>query len=334
MDNFLLTVLIAVYNHEDYIRQTLDGVLSQETDFHFKILITDDASTDNTQSVIQEYINKYPNRIIPVFNSKNIGLNATLKKAIPLIDTDYTCMLGGDDYWIDNKKLQKEVGYLESHSDTSYVHTGYKSWIEESGSWGPNTDHWEWRMPQERDKRLISFLNHEFTYYPCASTGCFRTEPMMMCFNKYPQILAEGIGEGTLINAGMCMFGEKYHYIPDLTTVYRIRKKSLSHDSDANKLLKYYLSYPKLKVIAFKAFNISPAKCGYVIKNDLDKLFIFSYSKSNINCFKEEIGMLGIDDNIVRKYVSISSNACFAFVYYWYLRVRGRIKRTFNKHIS
>lgn len=327
MDNFILTVLIAAYNHEDYIHQTLDGVLNQETDFQFKILITDDASSDKTQSIIQEYIDKFPNRIFPLFNSQNIGLNATLKKAITLIDTKYTSILGGDDYWVDYQKLQKEVDYLESHPETSYVHTGYKTWIEESATFGKFFDHWEWKMPKEREERLISFLNHEFTYYPCASTSCFRTEPMMMCLNKHPQILEEGIGEGTLINAGMCMYGEGYYYISDLTTVYRIRKKSLSHDSDTRKLLKYYLSYPKLKAIAFKSFNIIPQKYEYVIKKNLDEFFVFSYSKGIRDCFKEEIGLLGFDDYIVKKYVLISSNAWFSFIYYWYVRFCGRLRR-------
>ena len=64
MNDCILTVLVLAYNHEQYIRQTLDGVLNQKTSFHFKILITDDASTDGTEAIIREYIDKYPDKSI------------------------------------------------------------------------------------------------------------------------------------------------------------------------------------------------------------------------------------------------------------------------------
>lgn len=131
MDNPIVTILVLAYNQEAYIANALDGILSQGTSYSYKVIITDDASTDNTQSVIKDYINKNPNGFIPVFNESNIGLNETIRKVIPYIKTKYICLLGGDDYWIDKNKLQKEIDYLELHPEVSLVHTGYRQWIEE-----------------------------------------------------------------------------------------------------------------------------------------------------------------------------------------------------------
>lgn len=327
MNDCILTVLILAYNHEQYIRQTLDGVLNQKTSFRFKILITDDASTDRTEAIIREYIDNYPNKIIPVFNSKNIGLNPTLKIAFPLIDTKYTCLLGGDDYWIDEYKIEKEVGYLEAHPDTSYVHTGLKRWIEDKNCWGANVNHWVWKMPKDRSKRLISFLNHDFTDYPCASTCCYRTEILTKCNNTYPQLLDFTIGEGMLLHASMCIYGEKFHYIPDLTTVYRVRSHSISHNSDIRKLLKYRMGYPKRKILTFKMFNIDSTQYRSVIKKDLDNLFEFACSNNAIQFFYEELLELGIDKKITKKYLVFSSSKLLTFIYYWYLQMKKRIRQ-------
>lgn len=334
MDNFILTVLIAAYNHEQYIRQTLDGVLNQKTSYQFKIVITDDASKDRTQAIIQEYIEKFPERIIPVFNHENIGLNATLKKAIPLLDTKYTCILGGDDYWIDERKVEKEVGFLEENPDTTYVHTGLKHWVEDKNTWGSIINHWEWNMPKERDKRLISFLNHDFTYYPCTSTCCFRTDVMMKCYNNFPQYLDNTLGEGMLIHVAMCMYGEKFHYIPDLTTVYRVRSNSLSHYTDIRELLKYRMGYPKRKIYTFELFKIAPSRYKRVINNNLDDLFLLAYSKKATDCFKKELLDLGIIHGISNKYIMISSYGVLSIIYYQYLKLRDLFDHLLYKGLN
>lgn len=332
MNDCILTVLILAYNHEQYIRQTLDGVLNQKTSFRFKILITDDASTDRTEAIIREYIDNYPNKIIPVFNSKNIGLNPTLKIAFPLIDTKYTCLLGGDDYWIDEYKIEKEVGYLEAHPDTSYVHTGLKRWIEDKNCWGANVNHWVWKMPKDRKKRLVSFLNNDFTYYPCASTCCYRTDILIKCNNTYPQLLDLTVGEGTLLHVSMCMYGEKFHYIPDITTVYRVRNNSLSHNTNIRQLLKYKMRYPKTKIMIFKLFNIDVKHNRHVIYNNLDDVLAFSYSNKSLESFHKELLTYEIDNVFKNRYLIITSNYIFSYAYMKCLSIKRLIQHLINKY--
>ena len=59
-DQIVVSILCTAYNHEPYIRQCLDGFVMQKTNFKFEAIVHDDASTDNTASVIREYAEKYP----------------------------------------------------------------------------------------------------------------------------------------------------------------------------------------------------------------------------------------------------------------------------------
>ena len=123
----LLAIRCLAYNQVKYIRQTLDGFVSQQTDFPFIAIVHDDASTDGTADIIREYAEKYPDIIKPIFQTENIysNKNRSLRKAvdIPTIESGakYVAFCEGDDYWTDPKKLQKQVDYLEKHPDVIYT---------------------------------------------------------------------------------------------------------------------------------------------------------------------------------------------------------------------
>ena len=67
-----VSVLCATYNHEEYLRHTLDSFLAQETDFPFEVLVNDDASTDGTAAILREYAEKYPDIIRPFYQKENL----------------------------------------------------------------------------------------------------------------------------------------------------------------------------------------------------------------------------------------------------------------------
>ena len=67
----MVSVSCITYNHGRYLRKALDSFLSQKTSFFFEILIHDDASTDDTVSIIKEYAESYPEIIVPMFEEEN-----------------------------------------------------------------------------------------------------------------------------------------------------------------------------------------------------------------------------------------------------------------------
>lgn len=118
----LLAIRCLTYNHEPYIRQCLEGFIIQKTSFPFIAIVHDDASTDKTAEIIEEYALKYPDIIKPILEKENQyskhdgSLGRILNNAIPE-SVKYIAMCEGDDYWIDPNKLQKQVCFLENNPE-------------------------------------------------------------------------------------------------------------------------------------------------------------------------------------------------------------------------
>lgn len=119
----LVSICSITYNHALYIRDCLDGLLMQKTDFPFEIIINDDCSTDGTTEIIKEYVNKYPNIISPIYHDENQyqkGIRGMYQRFVyPKARGKYIALCEGDDYWTDPLKLQKQVDFMESHPDFS-----------------------------------------------------------------------------------------------------------------------------------------------------------------------------------------------------------------------
>ena len=117
----LVSVSCITYNHEPYIRACLDGFLMQKTNFPIEVIIHDDCSTDGTKEIIEEYVNRYPNIIFPVFQSENQyskGVRGFMARFnFPRCRGKYIALCEGDDYWTDPLKLQKQVDFLEINDE-------------------------------------------------------------------------------------------------------------------------------------------------------------------------------------------------------------------------
>ena len=114
----LVSVICNAYNHELYIRDALEGFVTQKTDFPFEILIHDDASTDKTADIIREYEARYPELIKPIYQTENQYSRGGIRKfQFPRATGKYIAFCEGDDYWTDPLKLQKQVNALEAHPE-------------------------------------------------------------------------------------------------------------------------------------------------------------------------------------------------------------------------
>ncbi len=120
-DKIAVSVICIAFNHEKYIAQCLDNMISQKTNFKFDIIVHDDASTDGTTDIIKEYVKKYPDIIKPIYQKENQYSqgNDVLKIAAQEAKGKYLAFCEGDDYWCDNNKLQLQYDFMESHKDVS-----------------------------------------------------------------------------------------------------------------------------------------------------------------------------------------------------------------------
>lgn len=114
-----VSVVSTTHNQQAYVRDTLDGFLAQQTEFPLEIIVADDASTDATPRIIQDYAERHPHLFRPILRSKNLGLNANLTDALSAARGEYIALCEGDDYWIDPLKLSKQAAVLDQNPDTA-----------------------------------------------------------------------------------------------------------------------------------------------------------------------------------------------------------------------
>ena len=120
MSEIEVSVYCLAYNHEKYIRDALDGFVNQKTTFRYEVFVHDDASTDKTASIIREYEQKYPEIIKGIYQKENQysqGVKILDKFIFPHIKGKYIAMCEGDDFWIDENKLQLQYDALEKHPE-------------------------------------------------------------------------------------------------------------------------------------------------------------------------------------------------------------------------
>lgn len=121
----LVSICIITYRHARFIRQCVEGMLAQETDFPYEILIGEDESDDGTREICLELATAHPDRVrvllhrrqdVVIVDGQPRGthnLMATLAQA----RGEFVALCEGDDYWTDPKKLQIQVAYLHANAD-------------------------------------------------------------------------------------------------------------------------------------------------------------------------------------------------------------------------
>jgi glycosyltransferase involved in cell wall biosynthesis len=130
IDKPLVSVILITYNHKDFIKESIEGILSQVTDFEFEILIGDDGSTDGTREICIEYAMKYPNNIRLILHSQENVISVKGKKSgiFQIVYNHlmsrgkYVAICSGDDVWTDTKKINEQVKILETNKNIGLVY--------------------------------------------------------------------------------------------------------------------------------------------------------------------------------------------------------------------
>jgi glycosyltransferase involved in cell wall biosynthesis len=117
----LVSVVMITYNHEPYIAQAIEGVVSQETDFPIELVIGEDCSTDRTREIVLDYQRRYPEIIRVIYSEKNVGMHANSRRTILAARGGYIAFCEGDDWWHRKDKLQIQVRALDADSRLVWV---------------------------------------------------------------------------------------------------------------------------------------------------------------------------------------------------------------------
>jgi glycosyltransferase involved in cell wall biosynthesis len=124
-----VSVVVASYNHGEYIAKALDSILAQKVNFAIEIIVVDDGSTDSSLAIIDAFAQQYPEKIIVLKSTENQGVRKNIFRSKAAINSDYVAILDGDDYWSYDLKLQTQIDFLDEHKeyngafhDTKIIH--------------------------------------------------------------------------------------------------------------------------------------------------------------------------------------------------------------------
>lgn len=110
----MLSVCVVSYNHEKYIKQCIDSILSQKVNFEIEILVGNDCSTDRTAEVLER---EYRGKIQIINREVNLGLCGNIRDLLLRAKGKYVFLFSGDDFLYSKGMLAKEVSFLEENLD-------------------------------------------------------------------------------------------------------------------------------------------------------------------------------------------------------------------------
>jgi glycosyltransferase involved in cell wall biosynthesis len=236
------------YNHEAYIQEAIDGVLMQKTDFPIELVIGEDCSTDKTREICCEYQMKYPNIIKLLLPEKNIGMQQNSYNVLMACTGKYIALCEGDDYWTDPYKLQKQVNFLESHSEYGIVNSDVNVLYQETGQYIKNYN--KELSNKYFDNGIIPIqMILDGKYRIMTATVLLRKEILFNYIKSDEYIyVSTHFPMGDTPTWIFFAQNSKLHYIDDVTTVYRKNVGSLSRPNSITKKISFALSSIELRM--------------------------------------------------------------------------------------
>jgi glycosyltransferase involved in cell wall biosynthesis/GNAT superfamily N-acetyltransferase len=257
--DILVSICCLTYNHKLYLRDALDGFINQKTNFKFEIIVHDDASTDGTVEIINEYISKYVDIFIPIFQEENQyskGIKPIFKYVFPRAKGKFIALCEGDDYWTDPYKLQKQVDFLEANPDYILTSGNVIDYIQNENRY----------VEHKTRKGLFGFEDLVFNSYISTLTAVYRRIEIPSDYATYTAKLHSG---DYPLYFMLLQYG-KLKVFPDVFGVYRRHdggvfssKSFVQSHKLALKSNVEIINYHKSKGWKYKPFYKSMSKSHY-----------------------------------------------------------------------
>ena len=256
------------YNHASFVKEAIESVLSQKTQFKYELIISDDVSSDNTREICESYQRDYPEIIRLVFRERNLGICKNFFNTLSLAQGEFVAVCEGDDYWTDSYKLQKQIDYFSLHSSAVMVY--HNAVIDSNGRKSLS-------IPLKKGKHILGTKELLFKWTIPTASIMFKRDSFFL-----PTPFKEFTNADYLLEILLNTKGE-IHYIPDIMSVYRkhvdsasdvLNKHQLSLYSGLVDLLRYCESfYPEAEKPLFEA---AIARYGKMVQSiEKDKKYPF-----------------------------------------------------------
>jgi glycosyltransferase involved in cell wall biosynthesis len=307
----LVSICCITYNHASYIRQCLDGMLMQKTNFPLEMIIHDDASTDGTAQIVKEYADKYPDLIVSILQSENQhskGFKPFANFVIPRARGKYIAICEGDDYWTDPLKLQKQVDFLERHEDFGLVHTNYKRYIEIKNLFEENP---------------VRTINTGYIFKDLILLNQIGTLTVVARKDLVLSAMESDIFNHDLLMGDYPLWLEistksKIGFLKDNTAVYRVHPSSTTNSNNAQKMLEFNRSVLFIQRYYAKKYSLN---------DELSELIEISYYRALLN-----IGCTKLRKDLVNEaYSYLKNHLGYKLKYIDYIYLFGSKNKIYNR---
>lgn len=127
----LVSVAIITYNQKEFLKECIESVLAQDYP-NFEIIVADDASTDGTKEMLEEYTRKYQDKFILRLSENNLGITGNSNRAHFACNGKYIAWMGGDDLMLPGK-LSAQVKFMEANKKCSICYHNLDVFESETG---------------------------------------------------------------------------------------------------------------------------------------------------------------------------------------------------------
>lgn len=294
-----ITVIVATYNQESTIGRTLDSILCQNTCATYEILIVDDCSTDNTETVCRKYTVENPDRIRYVRRHSNMGLVANYIDALQQAKGRYIADCAGDDFWIDSTKLQSQFDILENNPDVTLVHTAWQRFNPVSATvsrpdFCPEDypQYFKFLVP---GKSLIApLVAHKLNPLVHLCTAMYRRDIAIRAIECYPELFKSHwlTCEDLQITAALASEGN-FCYLPQITLNYTVTDNSISKPTSPDKAFSYHSGVWRLVGLLQKIHNIPQKELDSFYRQQASFLTKLMFNTNDSSTRKQTKELLG-----------------------------------------
>ncbi|KEY44800.1 glycosyltransferase family 2 protein [Citrobacter amalonaticus] len=278
-----VSICCITYKQKQYIEQTIDSFLMQETNFPFEIIIGEDNGCDGTLAILEKYQERFPKIIKVLTSEKNIGMNSNFLRVFNEAAGNYIAICEGDDYWIDKRKLAIQYNEMLNHRDANF--SFHKSACVLDGK--------ELKELTQGDNIKKFYSEDMFNHI-----GMIAATSSYMLSKKVVKKLPAWFERAEVGDFFLEVYGMKDSYglyIPEKMSAYRVSAEN-SWSSQINDFNKYISTFNKLlenfnwcrgdfsdSLINKRIAKISimvATRCLYENKNDLFKFYVAKATNS------------------------------------------------------
>lgn len=306
------SICMITYNHEKYIKEAIEGVLMQKTNFSIELIIGEDFSSDNTRKICEEFEQLYPDKINLLPTEKNYGMMPNFIRTLNACTGKYIAFCEGDDYWTDPLKLQKQVDFLEANNEYGMICTNYHKLFMKDRS-----------IKKSVFNKYLNEISFEEYVFDRSTIG---TQTVLI-YNKivknyFKEIRLRTINKWNVGDTPLwlyTMINFKVKVFSESTAVYRILKDSACHFTDSKKhyefvmkgfeIPEYFLEKYRQDIRLKRRLEVRKqiAILNYAYKTSDKQLFNITYKKLKKLELKPKtiLWKIGIQNRYLKRIINV-----------------------------